>query len=281
MKFGWSRCHSMRQLRHVEVAQRAHAPVKDHGPVHALVERVLDDRLDRREAGAARDEDHRLVGILAQVEGPERAFEAQDRALLHLVEHEARERAARRLAHVQLEELVVVRRVGHREAAPLAVLQQDVDVLPGEELQPLAGRKLQVEDGDILGGPFNLFHARGHRADREVLRAGELAHLEDDVGERMRAAGERLARGLLVVVQRALLVLAVLELARAQHALAGAARAVAASVGQPDPWRSAASRMVSPGATGKVWPLGSRRTWWPGFGDQQLNFSEIPRLAEH
>src|SRR5215203_4593112 len=32
------------------------------------------------------------------------------------------------------------------------------------------------------------------------------------------------------------------------------------------PWRIAASSTVSPGATWKVWPLGSSRTWWPVAG---------------
>ena len=199
-----------------------------------VVEEVLDLRLDRREAGAAGHEDDRLVGVLAQVEGAQRALEAQDGALLHLLEDVAREGAARRLAHVQLQELVVVRRVGHGEAAPLAVLHQDVDVLAREELQPLAGGKLERDDRDVVGGLLHLLHAAGQRADREVLRAGELAHLEDDVGERPRAAGERLAGELLGVVQRALLVVAVDELARAQDALAGAAGAVAAAVRQAD-----------------------------------------------
>src|SRR5690349_13239881 len=31
-------------------------------------------------------------------------------------------------------------------------------------------------------------------------------------------------------------------------------------------WRMAASSTVSPGATWKVWPLGSSRTWWPVAG---------------
>jgi hypothetical protein len=44
------------------------------------VQRVLDDRLDRREAGAAGDEDDRLVRFVAQEERAERALEAQDLA---------------------------------------------------------------------------------------------------------------------------------------------------------------------------------------------------------
>src|SRR5205807_4437517 len=105
------------------------------------LECMLDDRLDGSEAGASGDEEDRLAPVLAKVEGSERPFEAKDRALLHFLEDEARERPAGRLAHVQLQELVVVRRVRHREAAALAVLEEDVDVLAGEELQALARRK--------------------------------------------------------------------------------------------------------------------------------------------
>src|SRR5205085_9108642 len=68
----------------------------------------------------------------------------------------------------------------------------------------------------------------------KVLRARELAHLEHNVRERARAAGKRLARGLFLRMQRALLVVAVSQLAGAQHALARAARAVAATVRQAD-----------------------------------------------
>jgi hypothetical protein len=131
---------------------------------------------------------------------------------------------------VKLQELVVVGCIRHREAAPLAVLHEDVEVLAGEELQALARGQLEVEDRHVVGGTLHLLHARRHRPDRKVLRARELAHLEHDVGERLRAARERLAGRLLVRVQRALLIVAVLELARPEDTLACAARAVAAAV---------------------------------------------------
>ena len=60
------------------------------------MQRVLDHALDRREAGAAGDEDDRLVRVLAQVERAERPFEAQDLAPLELVEQLLGEEAARR-----------------------------------------------------------------------------------------------------------------------------------------------------------------------------------------
>src|SRR4051812_31747493 len=100
---------------------------------------VLDDRLDRREAGATGDEDDRLVRRLAQIERPQRTLEAQDLAALVLSEQRIREKSLRHVTDVQFEELVVVRRRGKREAAPLAVLQQEIDVLAGQILQPFVG----------------------------------------------------------------------------------------------------------------------------------------------
>ena len=67
--------------------------------------------------------------VFAQEEAAERALQAQDVALLHLAEHVVGV-AAGDVADVQLDQLVGVRRVRHREAAPLAALQQEVDVLP-------------------------------------------------------------------------------------------------------------------------------------------------------
>ncbi len=149
-----------------------------------------------------------------------------------------------------------MRRVGHREAAPLAVLHEDVDVLAGEELQALAGGQLEVEHRHVFRRFLHLLHAGGKGADGEVLRARELAHLEDNVGHGPRAAGERLARRLLVRMQRALLVIAVRELSGAQHALAGAACAVAASIRQADSLAQCAFQDGLAGSDGERVPAG-------------------------
>ena len=101
--------------------------------IDLVVERVLDHRLDRREARTARDEDDRLVGFLAQEERAERALEAQDLASFELVEQLVREEAAGHVTDVQLEQRVVVRRRRERKAAAAVVLQQEVDVLAGED----------------------------------------------------------------------------------------------------------------------------------------------------
>src|SRR5688500_16361928 len=49
------------------------------------MERSLQDRLDRREAGAASDEHDRLRAVLAQEEAAERTLQAKDVALLILL----------------------------------------------------------------------------------------------------------------------------------------------------------------------------------------------------
>ena len=200
-----------------------------------LWQRVLDDRLDRREAGARGDEDDRLVRVLAQEEGAERPLEAQDVALLHLAEHVVGELPAGDVAHVQLDQLVVVRRIGHREAAPRAVLEQELDVLAGEELQALVGRQLQVQHHHVVGEPLQLLHAAGQRLHLDVLRVAPMVRASITRSPSgLRLAEERLALRLLLVGQRLLLVHAVVDLPFEELALAAAAGAVAAAIGQDD-----------------------------------------------
>src|SRR5258706_2696630 len=177
------------------------------------MEGMLDDRLDRRESRAAGDKNEGLVRVLAQEESPERPFEAQDGALLHRIEDELREGAPGRPAHMKLEKSIIVRGVGEREAAALALLEEDVDVFAGEELQALACRKLEIENRHVLRRLFDPLDAERHRANREIFCTAQLAHFENDVGKGIRAARERLARRLLCRVQRPLLVVAVRELA--------------------------------------------------------------------
>src|SRR5215831_15043187 len=110
------------------------------------MERVLDDGLDRREACAPRDENDRLVGFLAQEECPERPLEAEDLAALEVVEQLVGKVAAGKVPDVQLEQRVVVRRRRKREAAAVTILQQQIDVLARQELQPLARRQLELHD---------------------------------------------------------------------------------------------------------------------------------------
>src|SRR5258706_3508573 len=74
------------QAVQVKILRAASTPVKPHGALDAFFERSLDESLDRRKSGARGDEHDGLVGFVAQEEGAERPFEAQDIALLHGLE---------------------------------------------------------------------------------------------------------------------------------------------------------------------------------------------------
>ena len=63
---------------------------------------LLDDGLDGRKAGAGGQQDDGLVGILAQEEGAQRAFDAQDVAFLQGGEDLVGEQAARQVAEQSL-----------------------------------------------------------------------------------------------------------------------------------------------------------------------------------
>jgi hypothetical protein len=66
------------------------------------------------------------------------------------------------MADVQLQKGVVVRRVGQREAALLAVLEQDVDVLPGQNCRrSLAGSRRCISM--TSGASFSSFSMREGR----------------------------------------------------------------------------------------------------------------------
>jgi hypothetical protein len=123
----------------------ARAPEQVVRSVHAGFHQVIDHALQRCEAGAPADEQARARRLLVEDESAERPLDAQQRALLHLVEGGVGEAAAGDLLDVQHEVLVVVRGVGQRVAAPLATLQQDVEILAGEKLQALGRRKLQAQ----------------------------------------------------------------------------------------------------------------------------------------
>jgi hypothetical protein len=127
-----------------------------------------------------------------------------------------------------------VRRVGHRIAAPGAVAQDEFHVLARMELQRLAGRQLQAHHHHVVRQPREALHAHRHLADRHGAGLGDLARLEHHVARGMGAAGEHEAGELLLGAQGLALVRAQGDLARELAALAGAAGAVFAAVGEAD-----------------------------------------------
>ena len=216
--------------RKVQVALRARAPVQHDLARHAVMQHVLDHRLDRGKPGPAGDEDHRLVAVLAQVERAERTFEAENFAALERREQRIGEQPARRVPDVQLDELVGMRRRGDREAAPVPVLQQEIDVLAGQVLQPLARRQLELDDGDVGHGLVDRFDPARQPLDLDVPGTTHLAHLDDEIRARTGDAKQRDPAALLVVGQRRWLVRAEVDAAVENPPLARAARTVAAAV---------------------------------------------------
>ena len=147
------------QLRHVNVLQRATAPVKHHFAVNVRVERVLNDGLDGRKTGAARHEDDRLVRVFAQKKGSERSFEAKNGTVAHFVEHVIGKVSVRNQAHMQFHKFIVMWGIGDGKAAPLAIFEQYIEVLARQELQALLCRKLERKDGNIRCDLLLLFDA--------------------------------------------------------------------------------------------------------------------------
>ena len=198
--------------------------------MHVVVQRVLDHRLDRCKARAAGDENDRLVGVLAQIERPQRPFETQDLAALELVEERLAEVTAWHVADMQLEQHVVLGRGGDREAAPPAVFEEQVDVLPGEVLQPLAGGELQRHDRDVGRGLVDLLDPARELPDLDVTGAADFAHFDRERRLRLRDAEEREPLRLLGFGQRARLVHAVVHHAVEKLPLARTAGTIAATV---------------------------------------------------
>ncbi len=140
--------------------------------------------------------------------------------------------SARHVPDVQLEQRVVVRRRRERKAATAAVLQQEVDVLPGEKLQPLVRRQLEADDRHVRRGLVDRLDAARQLPDPDVAGPPDFANFDDQVRERFRAAEERKACAPFVLGQRRGLVGAVVDPAVENLPLAGAAGTVAAAVGK-------------------------------------------------
>jgi hypothetical protein len=122
----------------------------------------------------------------------------------------------------------------HRQriAAALAVLQQEVDVLPGQEAEVLVHRQPQADHRYVRRRPFQpLDPARNHAG----LHALHLAHLDHEIGQRLGLAEERVALRLVAFRKIRLVHQAVVDLAFEDGAAAGAADAGTAAVRQHVP----------------------------------------------
>ena len=226
-----------RPVVQVQVGAAARAPVQHRLALARLPDQVFDHRLDRREAGARGEQDHRLVAVFAQEETSERAFHAQDVFFLQRGEHVVGELAAGQMPQVQFDAGFVdlgVGCVGHRITAARAVAQDELDVLAGVVLEPVVGRQLHLQDRDVRRRPVDAGDPTRHLAHRELAGAGDGARFEHDVGLRRGLAGQHPAGGFFVGAECARLVHTVDHPAFDQPAFARAAGAVLAAIGQAD-----------------------------------------------
>ena len=157
----------------------AHAPVQAHRPADAALERVLDDALHRRESRCARNEEDGAVAVL-QDEAAERPFEAHRVPEAHALEYMAGEAPAGNAPHVQFDRVVLVRRIGEGEGAPRAVLEHDVDVLAGGELQRPFLRQGEAHAHHVVCQALERHHAAGVQLLRGARRF-EALHIDHDV----------------------------------------------------------------------------------------------------
>ena len=232
---------------------------------------MLEHALDRRKSGPARNEDHRLVRLLAQVERAVRPLDAQDLLRRKIAKQMLGERAARHVPDVQLEGPIVMGRGREREAATRPVLHQDVDVLSRKELQPLARRQLQRNDRDIRRREVDALDAHRHPPDLDVVGATHFATLKDQVARRPRDARQDVPLLLLDFGQRRRLERCVADLALDEAALARPARAVATAVRQDQvrAERCGEDRLVDVACKARIAGLASDRS---GIAELYGNF---------
>ena len=146
---------------------------------------MLDDCLDGGKTGTARKQDDRLLAVFAQEERAVWPLKPEDLALLHGrfpgAEDVIREQPARQVPDMQLKLAGEMRRIGHRVTATLAVLEDDLDVLPGVEVERLCRRQLQGEQRDVRRRPPHLGHARGQFADLDIAGEPDLPGFDNEI----------------------------------------------------------------------------------------------------
>jgi hypothetical protein len=121
------------------------------------------------------------ISIIGLSECSEWSFETQYVFFLHVAEHVFGESAMRHVSDMQLDKLVIVRGVGHRIAAPLAITQKNVDVLTREKLQALVRRQLQFEYHDIFGHLVYLLNAAWKPSDLQCADTVDFACFYDQI----------------------------------------------------------------------------------------------------
>ena len=178
-----------------------------------------------------------LARVLAQEEAAERAFDAQDLLVLHRAEDMVGELAARHVADVQLDgrrAAQPLRRVGHAVAAAQPVRRMNSMYCPARYCRFWLAGSCRRSTATSGAGRSMASTRVGIFSTGNSPQSGHAARFDHAVGLRRGAAGEDVAGRFLGRRQCLELVHAMDHAAFEQPALARAAGAVAAAVGQAD-----------------------------------------------
>jgi len=133
-------------------------------------------------------------------------------------------------AQVEVQVSLVAGTARDRERCLRPIAEREPHRLPGEEAQPVAARRLQVQQAHVIAHRAHRLDARIDRLQRHVGRAVRLARLDHQVGRRRVAAHEHRPRGLLGRGKGVIRVMQAVHLAGDDARLALAAAADAAAV---------------------------------------------------
>ena len=189
-QLGHQRHLGLNPIFHVQVGGTPTAPVERGRAGDAAVLHMLEQGFERRKAGARGQKYQGLVGVFAQKERSERAFDAQNVFFLHGAEHQIGKASAGHVADMQLQRRAGVRCVGHGVAAPRAVTHDELNVLAGAVSKTVVGGQLQLHDHHIGRFFDHAADAGGHLFDGQCARRGDLARFQHDVALGGGAAGQ-------------------------------------------------------------------------------------------
>jgi len=133
---------------------------------------------------------------------------------------------------MQLQLVFQGRTTGNGKSTPFTFRKQYVDVLPGEELQPLRSGQYQAQAHHVFcqQGFFN-YPGRQH-PDLDITHGFNFANLDDQVLDGFRLAHQGITVGKITFLKRQGRVKGVVDLAAFKDALATAAGAVFTGIGQ-------------------------------------------------
>lgn len=220
------------QLLQVKIAGNSGAPIQVHQPPLPLHQGILDNALDRRKPCPCGEEEQGARRIPAQREIAQRRLDAQDVFFLHTAEDVAGKFSALDPADVQFDEPGRVRRIGNGKTALAAITQEDVEILPGNELQTFGSGQLEVKTHHVMRQQFHLFHPARQSLHHDLLRGFACTRCDGDIAQWPRLTEQSQARADFLLAQGIGRAGAVIDPAFQNLALARTALTIAATVGQ-------------------------------------------------